>query len=304
MGEMGAPMAHRLLAAGHALSVWGRNAERLGSALQRGATRASSAAAIASGSEAVFLCVTDDDAVEEIVFGPEGVAAGAGSGKLLVDHSTIHPNRCRQLAARLRRETGMAWVDAPVSGGAAGGRAGKLVVLAGGEAADVERARAWFAAYAARVTHLGPVGAGQVAKSCSQAVLATTLAVWAEVLSYARRAGTDPATIVEALEGSWADSAVRHHLVPHMLSGRFQNRSIRLLLKDLEIASDSARVTGSPMPILALVESAVRQQIALGHEMAGTQGLMRLYEQEGEGESDSEVSGAAPPSSSGPRGTT
>jgi 3-hydroxyisobutyrate dehydrogenase len=280
MGDIGAPMALRLLAAGRSLSVWGRTPERLAPAIRRGASACGAPHELSSQCEAVFLCVTDDDAVEEVVFGPDGIARGATAEKILIDHSTIHPERCRELAARLRRDTGMAWVDAPVSGGAAGARAGTLVVLAGGEHADVERVRPWLSAYAARVTHLGPQGSGQVAKSCSQVVLATTVAIWAEALSQARRAGVDAGALVEALEGSWADSAARHHIVQHIVNGRFQNRSVRMLLKDLEIATDMGRITGSPLPLTSLVTNALRQQIALGHEMAGLGGLMRLYDDE------------------------
>ncbi|MEA2689720.1 MAG: 3-hydroxyisobutyrate dehydrogenase, partial [Candidatus Eremiobacteraeota bacterium] len=119
LGEIGTPMALRLIGAGHRVVVWGRTASRLEPALAAGATAASSPAELASQCDAVMLCVTDGNAVEDVVFGPRGVAEGARRGSLIVDHSTIHPETAR-LASRRLRSARVGWVDAPVSGGAAG----------------------------------------------------------------------------------------------------------------------------------------------------------------------------------------
>ncbi len=147
LGEMGGPIVHRLLDAGHSVTVWNRTALKLGPVLEAGAEDASTPAAVAEASDTVFTCVTDTEAVEAVVFGTDGVAEGAAKGSLLVDHSTIHPLATRQFAKRLRTEAGMGWVDAPVSGGAVGAVAGRLVVMAGGAEDAVEQLRGIAGAY-------------------------------------------------------------------------------------------------------------------------------------------------------------
>src|SRR5438270_8112711 len=208
LGDIGLPMAERLIGAGHRVVVWGRNAAKLQPSLDAGATAATSPAQLAAQCEGVLLCVTDGDAVEEVVFGARGVAEGAKRESVIVDHSTIHPETAR-LASRRLRGAAVAWVDAPVSGGAVGARAGSLSTFLGGDAGDVQRVSPWIAAYASRITHMGPVGSGQVAKSCNQAVVAATIGLWAEVIAYARRCGIDPDLLVDALQGGWAHSEIR-----------------------------------------------------------------------------------------------
>jgi 3-hydroxyisobutyrate dehydrogenase-like beta-hydroxyacid dehydrogenase len=257
MGDMGTPMALRLLDAGHELVVWGRTARRLEPALDRGARRASSPGELAGQVEAVFLCVTDDAAVESVVFGEGGVASGLPSGALLVDHSTIAPARSRTFAERLSRERRAGWLDAPVSGGAAGARAGTLAVLIGGEASDVARATPWLAAYGKNLTHLGAAGAGQAAKSCSQAIFGTTIAAWVEVLAYARAVGLDEKQLVAALEGSWSDSPVRRHIVPHLARAQAALGN-NLLQKDLAIVAETAEAHGVALPLAALAAASLK----------------------------------------------
>jgi 3-hydroxyisobutyrate dehydrogenase-like beta-hydroxyacid dehydrogenase len=254
LGDIGTQMALRLVAAGHRLHAWGRTAARLQPLLDRGARAHGSAADVAAASEAVFLCVTDGDAVEQVLLGERGVAAGARSGLLVVDHSTIDPEHARRLSADLNAR-GLAFLDAPVSGGAPGARAGTLSIFLGGEAAAVERARPFLSAYGQNLAHLGPSGSGQLAKSCNQAIFGTTMAAWAEVIAYARAVGLDVPRLVAAMEGSWSDSPVRKHLVPHMIRAR-QGGSTALIEKDLTIVADTARAHGVAMP---LVTDALRE---------------------------------------------
>jgi len=276
LGEIGTPMALQLLRAGHRLVVWGRTPSRLQPALDAGATTAESPAAVARACEAVLLCVTDGDAVEDVVFGPRGVAEGATRGMVIVDHSTIHPETTR-LASRRLRSAGVAWVDAPVSGGAKGAEAGTLSVFLGGEPADVERVKPWIAAYAGNVTHIGGVGSGQVAKSCNQAIVASTVGMWAEVIAYARRCGVDPDLIVDALDGGWADSAIRRVHGHDLVAGRFRRTPGLIILKDLDIIGDMARMTKSPMPVTETVATLFRLLLAQGHEPGGFASIMQLY---------------------------
>jgi len=276
LGEIGLPMSLRLIAAGHHMVVWGRTAANLQPALDAGATAAASPAELAAQCEGVLLCVTDGDAVEEVVFGPHGVAEGAQRGSVIVDHSTIHPETAR-LASRRLRGAGVGWVDAPVSGGAGGAKAGTLATFIGGEDADVERVRPWIAAYANHVTHMGPVGSGQVAKSCNQAVVAATVALWAEIIAYARRCGIDPDLLVDAVQGGWADSEIRRVHAHDMVAGRFRRAPGSIILKDLEIIGDMARATTSPMPVTGAVTSLYRLLLAQGHETGGVTAVLQLY---------------------------
>ena len=259
MGRIGAPMALRLLRAGHELHVHDIDPARLAPAIAQGARAAKSPAELAAGCEAVLLSVTDTDAVEGIVFGPGGIAAGGSAGKLVVDHTSIHPERTRDLAARLRTATGMGWVDAPVSG-----TPGTLAVFMGGAAADVARARDWVAAYAGNITHVGPLGCGQIGKSCNQAIVIATLAAWSEVLAYAERLGLAPATLMQAVQGGGAESGVRRHFEADLLAGRLPPETARNMLKDLEIVRDMAGAASLPMPLNEAVDAAFRGRFAGG----------------------------------------
>lgn len=276
-GEIGMPMARRLLAAGHTLHVWGRNARRLQPLLDAGAHSAASPAALAGECEAVLLCITDTDAVRQVVFGPDGIATAPVRGKILVDHSTIHPQHCRDMAAQLRMTCGREWLDAPVSGGVAGAVQGRLAIFVGGDAAACERARPWLQSYAATITRVGDSGAGQILKSCSQAIVATTIAAWAEVLNYAKNCDVEVGQMVGALEGAWSDSPILRQLVPQMLRNTYPPGAAALMLKDLDIVGDMARQTRSPMLLASAAASLLRLQIAVGENAAGPPGLMRIY---------------------------
>jgi 3-hydroxyisobutyrate dehydrogenase-like beta-hydroxyacid dehydrogenase len=278
LGDIGKPMALQLIAAGHRVQVWGRTPEKLRPALDAGATAAASPAELAAACDAVFLCVTDGDAVEQVVFGPKGVAEGARRGSIVIDHSTIHPETAR-LASRRLRGNGVAWVDAPVSGGAVGAKAGTLSVFAGGDDADVARITPWLSAYARNVTHMGPVGSGQAAKSCNQAVVAASIALWAEVITYARRCGLDPDLLVDALAGGWADSEIRRVHGHDLVAGRFRRTPTFIMLKDLDIIDDVARTAHAPMPLTAAATTLYRLLLAQGKSPGGPGALMQLYEE-------------------------
>ncbi|HSV78142.1 MAG TPA: NAD(P)-dependent oxidoreductase [Ramlibacter sp.] len=279
IGDIGFPMMVRLREAGHEVLVWGRNAQRRVEAKAAGGTLVGSAAEVGARCEAVFLCVTDADAVEEIVFGPEGVASTSNARTWLVDHSTIHPGRTRDMAARLRAQQRGRWVDAPVSGGAVGARAGTLAVMAGGEREDVEAVTPWLRAYGGKITHVGGSGTGQACKSCNQAIANTTIMVWAELLAYARSFGLEIDKLVEATEGGFADSSVRRTLVPRIVSGEFPGHYASLIPKDLDIPCDMGRQLQTPMPVTSLVTSLYRHHQVL-QDRSGPEpiGLLELFQ--------------------------
>jgi 3-hydroxyisobutyrate dehydrogenase len=160
-------MPRRLLNAGHDVAVWNRSPGKAVTLVEVGAKPKTHPRDVADSASIIFMCLTDAAAVEAVAFGPDGLASAAGSGKLVMDFSSIHPDAARAIAARLKMTNGMGWIDAPVSGGTPGAEQGTLAVMAGGDAADIERVRPYVLAMARRLTHMGPTGAGQTAKLCN-----------------------------------------------------------------------------------------------------------------------------------------
>jgi 3-hydroxyisobutyrate dehydrogenase-like beta-hydroxyacid dehydrogenase len=245
-GLMGAPMVRRLLAAGHRVRVWNRSPEKAQALVAAGAELAASPAEVAATTQAVFLCLTNQDAIEATVFGPQGIHTERGSW--LVDHSSISPNATRDFAKRLLDTSGRTWVDAPVSGGIAGALAGKLSIMAGGPAHAVEQTSHWMRAYAARITRMGDTGAGQIAKLCNQTIVACTVNAIAEAVALAQHSGIDAANLNTALAGGWADSALLQIFVPRM-TAPVDNLlgALGTMQKDVENVAALARETGTTM---------------------------------------------------------
>ncbi|UWU90720.1 NAD(P)-dependent oxidoreductase [Bradyrhizobium sp. CB1015] len=254
LGLMGTPMTRRLLKAGYQVAVWNRSEGKVAPLVQAGAKRVDTARDLLASSDIVFMCVTDATAVEEVIFGPEGLAAGPGAGKLVVDFSSIHPDAARDLATRLKHANGAGWIDAPVSGGTKGAEDGTLAIMAGGEAADIERVRPYVLAMARRFTHMGPIGAGQTTKLCNQVIVGCAMAVLAEATRLAVNAGIDANRLPEALAGGFADSIPLQLFVPRMVEGIHTPPlgHIATMLKDLDTVADVAQATSTPVPMAAL----------------------------------------------------
>jgi 3-hydroxyisobutyrate dehydrogenase len=254
LGMMGFPMAQRLLKAGYEVAVWNRSAGKAAALIEAGAQPAASPREMTTTATIIFMCVTDAIAVERVVFGPDGLAACPGDGKLVVDFSSIHPDKARAIAARLKAANGMGWVDAPVSGGSKGAEQGTLAVMAGGDAADIERVRPYVLAMAGRLTHMGPIGAGQTTKLCNQVIVGCAMAVLAEATRLAENAGIDAGRLPEALAGGFADSIPLQLFVPRMVRGIHSPPlgHIATMLKDLDTVADVARNTSSPVPMATL----------------------------------------------------
>jgi 3-hydroxyisobutyrate dehydrogenase len=264
LGLMGLPMSRRLLAAGRRVHVFNRTAAKVEPAVAAGAIAQGSAAHVARAARIVFLCVSDTAAVEVAVFGPGGIAEGAGADTILVDHSSISPEATRRFAARLREETGAGWVDAPVSGGTPGAEAGTLAIMAGGEADDVEAVRETVMLMAGRFTHMGPSGSGQVTKLCNQIIGGCAMAVLAEATRLAEEAGIDAARLPEALAGGFADSKPLQLFVPRMVAGEFDPPlgHARTILKDLDEVRTLGGQTGTALPFTALAAETFRHLVA------------------------------------------
>ena len=285
-GLMGAAMVRRLLAAGHRPSVWNRSASRLSPLVDAGARAAASPAAAARDADLVLACLLDTTAVEQVVFGPEGVASlppAAGAPRVFVDHASISPEATRDFAARLAEANGTHWIDAPVSGGVAGTDAGTLAVMCGGDPLDVERAAAALASYAGRITRMGPVGAGQTTKLANQVIVAAAIVAINEAVRLAQSGGVDASALPGALAGGWADSKPLQVFVPRMLdAAQPPIGAADTMLKDLDTALAQARSAGVPTPLAATVAEVFRQMRALGLGGADPARMVGLYTARGD----------------------
>jgi 2-hydroxy-3-oxopropionate reductase len=245
---MGGPMARNLLKHGYATTIWARRRDAMAPLLAAGATAAESAAHVAAATDIVITMVTDTQAVEDVVFGEHGVARGARPGSLVIDHSTIDPAGARRIATRLQAQ-GVEMLDAPVSGGGAAAEAGTLAIMAGGSAAAVDRARPVLSCYAKNIVHIGPSGAGQVAKACNQICTIVNQLGAAEAMLLAERAGVDPRRVKEALMGGFAASRMLDLQAPKMIARDFAGKvESRLHHKDIHIVLDLARTFDLELP--------------------------------------------------------
>jgi 3-hydroxyisobutyrate dehydrogenase len=265
-GLMGAPMSARLLDAGFALTVWNRTAAKAEPLVEKGAALGDNPSDVAAKSDIVFMCLTDTKAVQEAVFGENGVAQGARKGAVLVDFSSIQPEATREMSARLLAETGMAWIDAPVSGGVPGAEAGTLAIMAGGDAAAFAKVETVVLKMAAKFTLMGPSGAGQTTKLCNQVIVGCTMAVLAEAARLATNAGVDATRLPEALEGGFADSKPLQIFLPRMVNAQHEPPlgHVYTMLKDLDSVTDLARSCTSPVPFTAMAAEQFRLLSARG----------------------------------------
>ncbi|HYE98428.1 MAG TPA: NAD(P)-dependent oxidoreductase, partial [Planctomycetota bacterium] len=254
LGIMGFSMAKRLLEAGHRVSVYNRTASKAEPLVKLGARAASTPKAAAEGAEIVISIVTDSPDVEQVLLGPDGAANGAPRGTLVVDMSTIDPDAARRIGTALTGR-GLRFLDAPVTGGDVGAREGTLSILVGGEAADVERAREVFQAMGKRITHCGPVGAGQTLKACNQILCALNMLGICEALHLAGKSGLNPALVVEALSsgagGSWALEKLGARIVKGDFDPGFM---VDLIQKDLRIVQDAAARAKVPLKGTAVAQ--------------------------------------------------
>lgn len=280
LGLMGLPMALRLREAGYALSVWNRLVAKADAARRAGASVAASPVEVARSAEIVFLCLTDSAAVEQVVFGSDGLASADGEGRIAVDFSSIAPAATRDIAARLEAANGMRWIDAPVSGGTKGAAEGTLAVMAGGAKADFERVRPCVLAMAQRFTLMGPLGAGQTTKLCNQVIVGSAMCVLAEATRLALNAGIDPLLLPQALAGGFADSKPLQLFVPRMAQAIHEPPlgHTHTMLKDLDTVVELARETGTPVPMAALAAQTFRLLAATRGEGCDALEVFKLSE--------------------------
>jgi 2-hydroxy-3-oxopropionate reductase len=273
-------MALHLLRAGHQLAVWARRPESAAPLAAAGATVCASAAELAAQSEVVISIITASADVEALALGPAGLAEGFRPGAIHVDMSTIAPGTARKLAAAYAAR-GVGWLDAPVSGGEQGAIAATLAIMAGGEAAVLERVRPLLQVLGPKLVHIGPAGAGQVAKACNQMIMVAAIQACAEAMQLARGSGVDAARVRQALMGGSAASRVLDVMGERMVRRDFSaGIEARLHHKDFGIVLDEAVRLGAPLPIAAQVWQQLNALMANGWGRDDTASLLRALERE------------------------
>jgi 2-hydroxy-3-oxopropionate reductase len=251
-GIMGLPMALNLRRAGFTLAVYARNKARAAALKDAGATLCDSPQDVAAQSDITFICVSDTPDVDEVIFGAKGLVHGAAAGSVIVDMSTISPEATRRFALELARKN-IDMLDAPVSGGESGAIAGALSIMVGGSEEAFARVKPCFEKMGKNIVHVGDNGAGQVAKSCNQVVVAVTIEAVAEALKLAEKSGVDGHKVREALLGGFAGSKILEVHGKRMLEGDYKPGFMaRLHRKDMGIVLDAAAKSGLDLPAATL----------------------------------------------------
>ena len=271
IGRMGLPMARRLCQAGHTVHVWNRTRAKAEALATDGATVHDNAADAAGQADTTISLLENGPAVAQVLFGA-GVAEALRAGSLFIDMASIQPAEARDHARRLG-ERGVAVLDAPVSGGTVGAEAGSLAIMVGGAASDFERAQPVFSALGC-ATHVGPHGAGQLAKRANQMVVGITIGAVAEALLFAAKGGADMAKVREAILGGFADSRVLQLHGQRMVERDFAPRArMGVQLKDLDNALATAEQLGFEAPITDLLGTLYREGIENGLDGLDHSGL-------------------------------
>ena len=281
LGLMGQAFTRRLVACGYQVTGHDIDGDKIKLAEGHGVAGAASAADVAAASDIVQVCVIDTSAVDSVVFGPGGVAEADPVGKVLVDHSTTVVQATRDMAARLEADSGMAWVDAPVSGGPPAAEEGSLAIMAGGTDIAIAVVAPVMEQLAGVFTHMGPVGAGQVTKMINQVLVLTNYAVIAEAAKLAEAGGIDAEKIPAALATGHAGSNLLNALYPRILARDFEPLGrARQILKDLDMLHDLTKQLHAPTPMADQARTLFRLLCSRGHQDLDGAAIFKLYDKD------------------------
>jgi 3-hydroxyisobutyrate dehydrogenase-like beta-hydroxyacid dehydrogenase len=275
---MGLPMARNLLTAGFTVTAYNRTRTRAEPIVQHGATLADCPRAVAEQSDVVITIVSDTPDVRQVILGADGVIEAARPGHIVIDMSTISPSVTRQIAGDLAAR-GVEMLDAPVSGGVKGADEGTLSIMAGGKREVFERCRPVFEAMGKKLVYCGGNGQGQMVKLCNQITIASNLVAAAEAVAFAKKAGVDPHTMIEAVgagaAGSWVVNVLGPKMADHDFAPGFM---VKLQQKDLRIVMQSAAELGVCLPGAMLANQLFTSVEAEGGGDLGTQSLVTVLE--------------------------
>ncbi len=281
LGVMGFPMAGYLAKKGHAVTVYNRTAEKAAAwCAQYGGQSAATPAEAAVDAEVVFCCVGNDDDVRQVLLGNDGALAATAAGSIIVDHTTTSATIAREVfTAAATRSVG--FLDAPVSGGQAGAEAGQLAIMVGGDSEVFDTARPAMQCYAKAITHIGPVGTGQLAKMVNQICIAGVVQGLAEGLHFAKRAGLDPAVVIESISRGAAQSWQMENRWQTMVNDEFDfGFAVDWMRKDLGISLDEAQRNGATLELARLVDQYYAEVQELGGSRWDTSSLIARLEKD------------------------
>ncbi len=283
-GAMGGAIGARLLETGNHITVFDPNPDKVQALVAKGGVAATSAAEAAAASNYVILSLNASAIVRCAVFGNAGVASSARAGTLIIDMSSIDPEATKEMAAAAAA-IGLRWVDSPLSGGAPKALLGKLTLMAGGTAIDVDEAHAVLRHVASNFTHMGPVGTGQTTKMINQVLCGIGFLAVAEATQLALDAGVDATNIPQALSGGRADSAILQEYMPRFVARDYHHRTGRIdnMVKDLNGVQEFARRTNTAMPLTAICAEIHRMLTSAGLGGEDQAALMEFFRGPGKG---------------------
>uniref|UniRef100_UPI0036F2767E 2-hydroxy-3-oxopropionate reductase n=1 Tax=Enterocloster asparagiformis TaxID=333367 RepID=UPI0036F2767E len=278
LGIMGKPMAKNLLKAGYDLVVTDLNQEAVAELAAAGAQAAANGAGVAGACQVVITMVPNSPHVRAAVLGENGVAQGAKPGTVLIDMSSIDPTESKAIGAELAKK-GIEMLDAPVSGGEPKAIDGTISVMVGGKRELFDRYYDLLMAMAGSVVYVGELGSGNVAKLANQIVVAVNIAAVAEALTFAKKAGTDPELVYQAIRGGLAGSTVMDAKAPMMLAGNFKpGFRVELHIKDLTNALNAAHAISAPVPLSGQLMEIMQSVKADSCDKEDHSSIVRFYE--------------------------
>ena len=278
LGLMGRPMAANLLKAGFPLTVWNRTASRADELVAQGAHAAKTAKEAAAASDVLIIIVSDPPALEQVLWGPDGVFEGIRSGSVIVDSSTVSPDLERRTAAACA-ERGVEFLDAPVTGGTWGAEKGELVMMVGGPEETLKRVEPVFGAIAKRWFHLGPNGAGQTVKLAMNLLLALEVNALAEALALSTAGGVPGERLVEVMQSSMGRAPVLDVKAPLLLKHEYKpSFPLRLMTKDIRLALELAKKLNVDLPVGAAAVELYGSVLKNAHEDVDFAAIGRHWE--------------------------
>jgi len=278
LGLMGKPIAKNILKTGFPLVVHNRSQSAVDELVSLGAKSAASPSEVASVVDVIFTNLPDSPDVELVVLGENGIIKGAHTGLICVDNSTIKPAIARKIADDLIKK-GIEFLDAPVSGGEIGAQNGTLTIMVGGSEDALEKVRPVLNSIGKVITHIGASGAGQIAKAANQIMVAAQMVAMAELIMLAKKSGTDPKKVVEAISAGAAQCWALDHKPLRLFAGeRKPGFKASMQYKDMNIVMETAREYGIPLPMTAVTTQLYAAMCAMGMEALDNSAVIGVIE--------------------------
>lgn len=281
LGIMGKPMSKNLVKAGHELVVCDFNKDAVAELVEMGAKQAANGAEVAKECDVIITMLPNSPHVRSVALGENGIVDGAHEGSVLIDMSSIDPTESKKICEELAKK-GIEMLDAPVSGGEPKAIDGTLSVMVGGKKDLFDKYYDMLMVMAGSVVYVGELGSGNVAKLANQIVVAVNIAAVGEALAFAKKAGTDPELVYQAIRGGLAGSTVMDAKAPMMLSRNFKpGFRIELHIKDLNNALNAAHAISAPVPLTGQLMEMMQALKADGYEKEDHSSLVKFYEKIG-----------------------